>query len=137
MVKNWSSRGSWPSTPRPSSWGRSCDSSEVVLKPDDIFLARSPDPEFHHPAGAAADAAKPVGGPAGYENLLPFLRPPNPLTESHLQAGIKDNPEFAPVQVVLQGERPTRPNGDVLKGSGGTVGIGPEFSPGPNPLPGF
>jgi len=107
------------------------------LKPDDIFLARSSDPEFHHPAGAAAHAAKTVGCPAGYENLLPFLRPPNPLTESHLQAGIKDNPEFAPVQVVLQGERPTRTNGDDLKASGGAVGIGPEFSPGPNLLADF
>jgi len=60
-----------------------------------------------------------------------------PLTEIHLQAGIKDNPEFAPVQVVLQGERPTRTNGDDLKASGGAVGIGPEFSPGPNLLADF
>lgn len=121
--------GSWSSTPRPSSWDKSSEASEVVLKPDDISLARSPDPEFHHPARPAADAAQTVGGPAGDENLLSSLRPPNPFAEGHLQAGVEHNPEFAPAAVVLQGKRPAGADGDDLKASGGKKRIRPEFSP--------
>jgi len=64
------------------------------------------------------------------KDLFSSLWTPGAFAQGHFQPGIKDNPEFAPVEVILQGECPVRPDGDDLEASDIASRIETKLSPG-------
>jgi hypothetical protein len=89
-----------------------------------------PYPNLHDPAGSTADATKAVRSSPRYKDLFSSLWTPGAFAQGHFQPGIKDDPEFAPVEVILQRECPARSDGDDLEASDIASGIEAKLPPG-------